>query len=104
MDQDILKKKKLTELKEIATTFNIPNYYKLKKNDLILAIENSFGSEEKEELIEEPKGRQEEFEQDYNGLEDLEDLEDISDNASEEMEKLEDVNIAEGILELHLDG
>lgn len=104
MDQDILKKKKLTELKEIAKTFNIPNYYKLKKNDLILAIENSFGSEEKEELIEEPKGRQEEFEQDYNGLEDLEDLEDISDNASEEMEKLEDVNIAEGILELHLDG
>ncbi|NMA48249.1 MAG: transcription termination factor Rho [Tissierellia bacterium] len=104
MDQDILKKKKLIELKEIAKTFNIPNYYKLKKNDLILAIENSFGSEEKEELIEEPKGRQEEFEQDYNGLEDLEDLEDISDNASEEMEKLEDVNIAEGILELHLDG
>ncbi len=104
MDQDILKKKKLTELKEIAKTFNIPNYYKLKKNDLILAIENSFGSEEKEELIEEPKGRQEEFEQDYNGLEDLEDLEDISDNASEEMGKLEDVNIAEGILELHLDG
>lgn len=74
MDQDILKKKKLTELKEIAKTFNIPNYYKLKKDDLILAIENSFGSD------------------------------DISDNASEEMEKLEDVNLAEGILELHLDG
>lgn len=95
MDQDILKKKKLSELKEIAKTFNIPNYYKLKKDELIQALENNAKEEEKEEV------KADELSQDHK---DQEDLEDISDNASEEMEKLEDVNVAEGILEMHQDG
>ncbi len=93
MDHDILKKKKLTELKEIAKSFQIPNYYKLKKDELIEALENNKKVDEEEDPVSTEEIPSE-----------LEDLEDISDKASEEMEKLDDVNIAEGILELHLDG
>jgi len=93
LDHDILKKKKLTELKEIAKSFQIPNYYKLKKDELIEALENNKKVDEEEDPVSTEEIPSE-----------LEDLEDISDKASEEMEKLDDVNIAEGILELHLDG
>lgn len=98
MDHDILKKKKLTELKEIAKSFQIPNYYKLKKDELILALENISDSKDQDKAEVESGEKQELIKEDHA------ELEDISDNASEEMEKLEDVNIAEGILELHLDG
>ena len=52
MEHDILKKKKLDELKEIAKTFGIPNYYKLKKDELIEALKNNSEAEEVEETVE----------------------------------------------------
>ncbi|MDY0235745.1 MAG: transcription termination factor Rho [Gudongella sp.] len=104
MDHDILKKKKLSELKEIAKSFGIPNYYKLKKDELILALENSANKEAEMEEKEEKEESEEKQEKIRHNNSELDDLEDISDKASEEMDKLEDVNVAEGILELHQDG
>ena len=91
MNQNILEGKKLSELKEIAKAYEIPGYYKMKKDELILAIANS-GQEDLEEGIEEKEA------------DDLDQVEDISDNASEELENLDKKNVAEGILELHQDG
>lgn len=91
MNQNILEGKKLSELKEIAKAYEIPGYYKMKKDELILAIANS-GQEDLVEGIEEEEA------------EDLDQVEDISDNASEELENLDEKNVAEGILELHQDG
>ena len=38
MDIEILKTKKIAELREIAKTFHIENYEKMKKNELVEAI------------------------------------------------------------------
>ncbi|WP_409227800.1 transcription termination factor Rho [Gudongella sp. SC589] len=91
MDKDILEVKKLSELKEIAKAYDIPGYYRMKKNELIQAITSQ-----------EPDGPKD-IEQEL-VADDVEITDDISDNASEEMENLDEKDIAEGILEMHQDG
>jgi transcription termination factor Rho len=91
LDKDILEVKKLSELKEIAKAYDIPGYYRMKKNELIQAITSQ-----------EPDGPKD-IEQEL-VADDVEITDDISDNASEEMENLDEKDIAEGILEMHQDG
>ena len=91
MDKDILEVKKLSELKEIAKAYDIPGYYRMKKDELIQALTNH-GSEKNEDLVKEIGG------------DDIEITDDLSDNASEEMDSLDEKDIAEGILEMHQDG
>ncbi|MCR3956321.1 MAG: transcription termination factor Rho [Gudongella sp.] len=87
----MLEVKKLSELKEIAKAYDIPGYYKMKKNELIHAITN--------QEPEKPQDIEKELVAD-----DIEITDDLSDNASEEMESLDEKDIAEGILEMHQDG
>lgn len=106
MTREELKEKTVADLREIARVLNIPSPYKFNKGELIDKIFNIDNEpkqveetsinpkeEEKEELIKPKKSTIKEMEK--NGL---------SDKASEELEKQEEVNRAEGILEVHMDG
>lgn len=99
MTQYLLKNKKLNELREIAKAYDIPQYYKYKKAELIDIIVSSLDKPRKEvETKEEPEEENKKI--DISGI----DIGDLSDKATEEIEHLEEVNMAEGILELHTDG
>jgi transcription termination factor Rho len=91
LNKEILEVKKLSELKEIAKAYDIPGYYKMKKNELMEAITN--------QEPEEPQDLEKEVLAD-----DIEITDDLSDNASEEMDNLDEKDMAEGILEMHQDG
>ncbi len=87
-----LEKKKIVDLREIAKDLNIASPYKYKKYELIEAIlksqkKSKDGSGEDEGL-------------DIKKI----DMKDLSDKATEEMEQLDNINLAEGILEIHSDG
>ena len=91
LNKEILEVKKLSELKEIAKAYDIPGYYRMKKDELIHAITN--------QEPEEPQDLEKEVVAD-----DIEITDDLSDNASEEMDNLDEKDMAEGILEMHQDG
>ena len=91
LNKEILEVKKLSELKEIAKAYDIPGYYRMKKDELIHAITN--------QEPEEPQDLEKELVAD-----DVEITDDLSDNASEEMDNLDEKDMAEGILEMHQDG
>ncbi len=90
---DDLSDKRITELREIAKKKNIASPYKYKKSELIDLIiqkideDNSQRKQENEKL----------------DMSDI-DINVLSDKATEEMEQLDDINMAEGILEIHSDG
>lgn len=90
---DDLSDKRITELREIAKKKNISSPYKYKKSELIDLIikkideDNSQIKQENEKL----------------DMSDI-DINVLSDKATEEMEQLDDINMAEGILEIHSDG
>lgn len=90
---DDLSDKRITELREIAKKKNISSPYKYKKSELIDLIikkideDNSQRKQENEKL----------------DMSDI-DINVLSDKATEEMEQLDDINMAEGILEIHSDG
>ncbi len=94
MDYQILKEKKLDDLRVIAKTIGIRGVTKYRKNELIDLIlqnvvdDNDKKSEKKDEKID---------------IEDI-DLDVLPDKVSEEIELMDDINSAEGILEIHNDG
>ncbi|MDX9917594.1 MAG: transcription termination factor Rho [Gudongella sp.] len=94
MSQELLEKKSLLELREIAKAYNIEKAYKYKKEELLKLIVDTLSVAEASEVAEEPD------DEDIPVIE----TDDISDRGAEEMEHLEEVNIAEGILEMHTDG
>lgn len=109
MSQELLESKKITELREIAKAYGISGAYKYKKEELIDVIVQSLASTNKSKESEEVEGLVEDIDEnekendikiDINDM----DIGDLSDNATEEIEHLKDINIAEGILELHTDG
>ena len=94
LSQELLEKKSLLELREIAKAYNIEKAYKYKKEELLKLIIDTLSVAEASEVAEEPE------DEDIPVIE----TDDISDRGAEEMEHLEEVNIAEGILEMHTDG
>lgn len=101
MTQAELDKKKISELRELAKNFGVKSPYKYKKEELIDLILQNYASRKKEEEIElEEDYTEEEEKVDIKGI----DIEALPDKISEEIEQMEDVNIAEGILEVHTDG
>jgi transcription termination factor Rho len=88
LNKEILEVKKLSELKEIAKAYDIPGYYRMKKDELVQAITNQEPQDLEKELV----------------ADDIEITDDLSDNASEEMDNLDEKDMAEGILEMHQDG
>ena len=93
MNYDELEKVKLIDLRAIAKNKGISSPYKYKKADLI-------------ELI--LQAKTEELKLNNNNKNKLDiskfDIDDLSDKATEEIEQLDNINMAEGILELHIDG
>ena len=112
-DQELLLGKTLLELREIAKAYNINSAYKYKKEQLIELIINTLSNpdildqveDEIDEEVLETGIEVDDTEDDIVKIDikDI-DMDDLSDNASEEIEHLEEVNVAEGILELHTDG
>ena len=110
MSQELLEGKKLSELREIAKAYDINSAYKYKKEELIDLIVQTLvvskdNNEQKDEELESEDGIdykevEEEIKFDIKDI----DMDELSDNATEEIEHLEDINMAEGILELHTDG
>lgn len=110
MSRTLLKSKKISELREIAKAYGIDGAYKYKKEELIDLIVQTLVTNEDENIVPEDESYEKiDVEADEVDeavkidMKDL-DLDDLSDNATEEIENLEDINVAEGILELHTDG
>lgn len=101
MSQELLEKKSLSQLREIAKAYGIEKTYKYKKDELMELIVRTLSSEPAP--VEPEEEFQVETEAEVPRMPVI-DIEDLSDKASEEMEQLEDINIAEGILEMHQDG
>ena len=100
LNQQDLKKKKINELREMAKDMGILQPYKFKKDELIqLLMMNDKGKED----IEEDENYQDWDKPQKINISEI-DLEDLSDNASEEIEHLDEIDTAQGILELHSDG
>ena len=96
MDSSILRKKKLQDLRVIAKAMGIKSITTYRKDELIdLIMENAI-TEENEEV---PK-RDNIIELD---IEDI-DMDKLPDKVSEEIEQMDNINGAEGILEVHQDG
>lgn len=110
MSQELLEGKKLSELREIAKAYDINSAYKYKKEELIdlivqtLAVSKDNNDQKAEELESEDGVDYREVEEEIKfDIKDI-DMDELSHNATEEIEHLEDINMAEGILELHTDG
>lgn len=106
MSQELLEKKNLSQLREIAKAYGIEKAYKYKKEELLELIIKTLSSEPvsgEPDTSDETAISIEDVSEEKLEITDL-DTEDLSDKASEEMEQLEDINIAEGILEMHQDG
>ncbi len=95
MNLEQLEKKKIVELREIAKELGMPSPYKYKKYELIEYILKNHKNRPTNE-----NNTRDKLTIDKEEI----DIKDLSDNASEEMEQLEDINMAEGILEIHQDG
>lgn len=98
MNQEELMGKKVGDLREIAKAMGMPSPYKFKKDELISMIMNPEEEEEVEEIINNTILD--------NSTIDISEIQlgDLSDKATAEIEKLDDLNMAEGILEIHQDG
>ena len=111
LNENLLKSKKLPELKEIAKAYGIDSPYKYKKDELMELIIKTLSQNDREDSKTDSDGGT--VETDNTAEDETEivmidkseiDVEELSDNATEEMENLQEVNFAEGILELHTDG
>ena len=97
--QGDLQGKKITQLRQIANDLGIKSSYKFKKNELIDLILQNHALKEKED----------EKQEDYGYEERKVDIKDINmdvlpDKVSEEIEQMDNINLASGILEIHMDG
>lgn len=96
MDLDVLQSKKLEDLRVIAKAMGIKSVTTYRKGQLIdLILENAV-----EEENEEPPQKEAIVEID---IEDI-DMDKLPDKVSEEIEQMDNINGAEGILEIHQDG
>lgn len=90
MDNGNLESYTLKDLQLLAKDLNIKSVYKYRKTELISLIREKQDKKE--------KGLDKSIEMDDINISEL------SDKATEEMEQLDDINMAEGILEIHNDG
>ena len=95
MKPEDLEKKKIVDLREIAKSLDIASPYKYKKYELIECILKKDKNKDIEEI-----DKKEKETIDLKGI----NMKDLSDKATEEMEQLDNINMAEGILEIHQDG
>ncbi len=99
MDPSILEDKKLTDLRVIAKTMGIKSITKYRKNELIdLILQEAKKEEEVKPKYDEQQGNTIDID-----IEDI-DMEELPDKVSEEIEQMDNINGAEGILEVHQDG
>lgn len=106
LNQQDLKKKKISELREMAKDMGILQPYKFKKDELIqlLMMNKKDDDEIDEEINEDEEVNYEDWDEpDKINISEI-DLGDLSDKASEEIEHLDEIDTAQGILELHTDG
>lgn len=96
MDSSILREKKLEDLRVIAKTLGIKSITKYRKNELIDIILENAANEEEEET---PQDKTVE-EIDINEI----DMEELPEKVTEEIEQMDNINGAEGVLEIHQDG
>ncbi|NLJ97810.1 MAG: transcription termination factor Rho [Tissierellia bacterium] len=89
MDSSILRDKKLADLRVIAKTMGIKSISRYRKDELIdLIIETGTKEEKKSEEI---------------NIDDI-NMEKLPDKVAEELEQMDNINSAEGILEIHQEG
>ena len=93
MSYDELKSKTMKELREIAEKLEIVGAYKYRKDELVKLILGEYKKEAE-------KIKAEESSVDLSEI----NVDGLSDKATEEIEQLENINMAEGILEIHNDG
>ena len=107
MKPEELQKKKIVDLREIAKALGIESPYKYKKYELIECILKTDKNKDnldtqkdgiETEAVEEKIADKEEV--DFKGI----NMDDLSDKATQEMEQLDNINMAQGILEIHQDG
>ena len=103
MNQQDLKKKKISELREMAKDMGILQPYKFKKDELIQLLMMNKKDDDTDEEIDEEVNYEDWDAPDKINISEI-DLEDLSDKASEEIEHLDEIDTAQGILELHTDG
>ncbi|MCF6461188.1 transcription termination factor Rho [Clostridium sp. Cult3] len=96
MDPSILEDKKLDDLRVIAKTMGIKSITKYRKRELIDLILKEAKEGQKEQNTDEFQGK-------TIDIEDI-DMEELPDKVSEEIEQMDNINGAEGILEVHQDG
>ncbi len=83
MKLEDLQKKKLTDLREIAKAMNIPNYSKMKKQDLLYAIQGEGPEKVEAEAVKHT---------------------DLPSHLQSEVSESKEVNVTDGILDIHIDG
>lgn len=98
MTQQELEGKKINELRDLAKAQGIASPYKYKKDELIDMILQSFASLESKE--EEISYGEDEIKIDISEI----DMEELPEKVTEELGQMDDINGAEGILEVHTDG
>ena len=96
MDSSILQEKKLEDLRVIAKTMGIKSITKYRKAELIdLIMDNA-----DKKGLDEKENQMEPGEIDIDDI----DMEELPDKVTEELEQMDNINSAEGILEIHQDG
>lgn len=103
VDSEILESKRLEDLRVIAKTLGIKSVTKYRKSELIDMILNNAKDEESDEerdRVIEIEDRSPENEIDIDDL----DVDKLPDKVTEELEQMENIDGAEGILEIHQDG
>ncbi len=102
MRKDDLKKKKVDELRDMAKDMGILQPYKFRKDELVqLLMMNDNGKDDVSKLEEENYENWDEPEK--INISEI-DLDVLSDKATEEIGHLDEIDTAQGILELHTDG
>jgi len=117
LDQQELRSKKVVELREMAKEHGILQPYKFKKDELVellsrLTAKEAGGVDEAKDLVESREmEKSKEMEENFEEWDEPEkihisdiDLNALSDEASEEIEHLDEIDTAQGILEIHADG
>lgn len=97
MDSSILQDKKLEDLRIIAKTMGIRSVTKYRKAELMDLIMENAKKEDSNKYVNQEK-RSDEID-----IEDI-DMEELPDKVTEELEQMDNINSAEGILEIHQDG
>ena len=104
MDSSILHGKKLEDLRVIAKTMGIKSITKYRKGELIdLILQNAVDEKEEENPKNDKVNGKVDDKVEEIEIEDI-NMEELPDKVSEELEQMDNINSAEGILEIHQDG